>query len=121
MAAYEAALRDGIFMIQRCEACSRHVFYPRVLCPHCASAKLDWVRPRGTGTVYSTTVVRRSEAKGGPYNVALIDLDEGVRLMSRVEDIAPEDVRIGMRVRVSIGSVNGTPAPVFRLAEHEAA
>ena len=113
MAAYAKHLQAGHFRIQHCEDCRRHVFYPRVICPHCASDHLGWIEPAGTGTVYSTTVVRRSDDKGGPYNVALIDLDEGVRLMSRVEGLSPEAVRIGMRVRVHVAQLNGTAAPVF--------
>lgn len=113
MTAYTQALAEGQFRIQRCGGCAKPVFYPRVLCPHCGSSELDWIEPSGFGTVYSTTVVRRSADKGGPYNVALIDLDEGVRLMSRVDGPSPEAVRIGMRVRVHVAPVNGTPAPVF--------
>lgn len=117
MAAYAAYLQAGQFRIQHCDDCRKHVFYPRVICPHCASDRLGWVEPAGTGTVYSTTVVRRPDDKGGPYNVALIDLDEGVRLMSRVEKIAPESVRIGMRVQVHVAQLNGVAAPVFSPAE----
>lgn len=116
MAVYEAGLKRGAFLIQRCNGCSRHIFYPRVICPHCASPDIGWLEPGGAGTVYSTTVVRRTANKGGPYNVALIDLVEGVRLMSRVEGIAPEAVRIGMPVRLAIEVVNGARAPVFRPA-----
>lgn len=115
MAAYAEHLQAGRFRIQRCDECHRHVFYPRVLCPHCASDRLRWVEPAGTATVYSTTVVRRPSDKGGPYNVALIDLDEGVRLMSRVEGVAPEAVQIGMRVQVHVTQFNGVAAPVFSL------
>lgn len=113
MAAYTEALKAGRFRIQQCAGCGQHVFYPRVICPHCSSGDLAWVDPAGSGTVYSTTVVRRTNDKGGPYNVALIDLDEGVRLMSRVEGVTPEAVRIGMRVQVHVAQLNGVPAPVF--------
>ncbi len=119
MTAYSQALAAGQFRIQRCGGCGKHVFYPRVICPHCASDDLAWVEPSGLGTVYSTTVVRRSADKGGPYNVALIDLDEGVRLMSRVDGPAPEGVRIGLRVRVHVAAVNGVPAPVFTAVADE--
>ena len=85
-------------MLQRCAACERHVFYPRVLCPHCSSGSLEWVAASGQGTVHSVTVVQRRVEDGGPYNVVLVDLDEGVRMMSRVEGIAHEQVRIGQRV-----------------------
>ena len=65
------------------------MFYPRVLCPFTGSDKLEWRVSKGLGTVYATTVVHPGE--GAPYNVALIDCDEGFRLMSRVEDIAPDE------------------------------
>jgi uncharacterized protein len=106
------ALGEGRFEIQKCAACARHVFYPRVVCPHCGSGRLEWVAPSGRGTVYSTTVVRRKPADGGDYNVCLVDLEEGVRMMSRVAGIAAQDVRIGMAVtaRIADGLVEFTPA-----------
>lgn len=109
---YLDALAQGRFEIQRCDACAKHVFYPRVLCPHCGSTRLGWVAPSGRGTVYSTTVVRRKPADGGDYNVCLVDLDEGVRMMSRVVAIPPQDVSIGMAVqaRIADGLVEFTPA-----------
>lgn len=108
---YQDKLAQGVFEIQRCTTCSKHVFYPRVLCPHCGGDQLEWKPPSGRGTVYSTTVVRRKEADGGDYNVALIDLDEGPRMMSRVVTVQPSAVRIGMAVqaRVSDGVVEFTP------------
>jgi len=86
-----------------------------MVCPHCGAgeAKLAWQKPSGLGTVYSTTVVRRKPDAGGDYNVALIDLAEGVRLMSRVEGIAPADVRIGMTVRAKIVTQDDGPLVVF--------
>lgn len=99
---YLDKLAQGQFEIQKCAACGRHVFYPRVLCPHCGASRLDWVMPSGNGTVYSSTTVRRKPVDGGDYNVALIDLDEGVRMMSRVADVAPDQVKIGQRVKARI-------------------
>ncbi len=110
---YFDALAAGLLKIQRCDACSRHVFYPRVLCPHCGAAPLSWVEPSGRGTVYSTTVLRRKQEAGGDINVALIDLDEGVRMMSRVEGIDPGAVRIGMPVAARITEHEGVPLLVF--------
>ena len=109
---YRDKLAQGRFEIQKCAACGSHVFYPRVLCPECGASQLDWVRPSGIGTVYSTTVVRRKPADGGDYNVALISLEEGVRMMSRVVGIPPDQVRIGQRVksRVTDGLVEFVPA-----------
>jgi uncharacterized OB-fold protein len=83
-----------------------------VICPHCGSDQLGWVAPSGRGTVYSTTIVRRKPADGGDYNIVLVDLEEGVRLLSRVAGIPPDQVRIGMAVRARIADslVEFTPA-----------
>lgn len=112
-AQYRQALDQGRFLIQRCAGCDRAVFYPRMICPHCGADKLDWITPDGRGTVYSTTVVRRKPEAGGDYNVALIDLQEGVRLMSRVEGIAASDVQIGMAVRARVAQQDGHGLVVF--------
>lgn len=110
---YQAELDAGRFSLQRCTQCRQHVFYPRELCPHCGGADLQWVHASGLGTVYSTsTMARRAEA-GGDYNVALIDLDEGVRMMSRVEGVAPEDVAIGQRVQAKVQQHEGRGLVVF--------
>jgi len=115
-ARYQAALNEGRFLIQRCDGCARHVFYPRQLCPHCGGASLAWVEPKGTGTVYSTTTVRRKPEAGGDYDVSLIDLDEGVRMMSRVEGVPPQEVRIGMRVKAKLIEAKGARMVVFEPA-----
>ena len=111
---YQEYLAKGEFRIQRCNACERHVFYPRALCPHCGSSNLDWISASGSGTVYSTTVMRRKPEAGGDYNVCLVQLSEGPRLMSRVEGLPPAEVRIGMPVkaRVAGGGEEG-PFVVF--------
>ena len=118
-AAFQAALAGGRIEIQRCGDCGRHVFFPRVLCPHCHGAALSWVEACGDGVVYSTTVVRQRPERGGDHNVALIDLAEGVRMMSRVETIDPMDVTIGMRVKVRMipGTDDQPVYPVFDPAE----
>jgi len=109
---YLDKLAAGRFEIQRCAGCGRHVFYPRVLCPHCGGERLDWVAPSARGTVYSTTIVRRKPADGGDYNVCLVDLAEGPRMLSRVVTVSPDQVKIGMTVaaRITDGIVEFTPA-----------
>ena len=114
---YFDALKSGVFRIQRCGACAKHVFYPRVLCNHCGSPELAWVDASGNGTVYSTTVVRRKADAGGDINIALIDLEENVRMMSRVDGVSPDEVRIGMQVKVAIVTENDQPLVVFRKNE----
>ncbi len=106
-------LARGELAYQFSPEAGRAVFYPRMLCPFTGSDRLEWRISKGLGTVYATTVVHPIEGK--PFNVALIDCDEGFRLMSRVEDIAPEQVRIGQRVRFRVHQPGGEepPQPVF--------
>ncbi len=117
-ATYLKGLAQGIWRIQRCTGCSRHVFPPRQYCPGCESAKLEWVAPRPTGTVYSTTVVRLDPQQ--PYNVALIDLADGIRMMSSVICPDPGDVYIGMPVRAEIEGSGDEARIVFHPASKEA-
>lgn len=115
-ARHQAELNAGRFLIQHCGGCDRHIHYPREVCPHCGSDALQLVPPRGTGTVYATTTVRRKAEAGGDYNVALIDLDEGVRLMSRVEGVALADVAVGQRVQARVVVSNEVGLVVFDAA-----
>ena len=110
---YQDALDHGQFQIQCCSACGHNNFPPREVCPSCGSANLNWLQPSGDGSVYAVTTVRRKQEAGGDYNVSLIDLDERVRMMSRVEGLAPSDVRIGMRVRARILQQAGRGLVVF--------
>lgn len=112
-ARHQAELNAGRFLIQHCGGCDHHIYYPREVCPHCGSDALHLVPPRGTGTVYATTTVRRKADAGGDYNVVLIDLDEGVRLMSRVEGVAPAEVTIGQRVMARVVVNNEVGLVVF--------
>ena len=113
LAIYQAHLERGELAFQWSPEANKAVFYPRVICPFSGSDRLEWRVSAGLGTVHATTVTHPRE--GAPYNVALIDCDEGFRLMSRVEDIAPEAVRIGMRVRFRVHQPGGgePPYPVF--------
>lgn len=63
--------------------------------------------------VYSTTTVRRKDEDGGDHNVALVDLTEGPRLMTRIEDVPLQDIKIGMRVRAEIRTYNQVNVLVF--------
>jgi uncharacterized OB-fold protein len=112
-AVYVEHLQRGELAYQFSQEAGKPVFFPRVLCPFTGSSKLEWRVSKGRGTVYATTIVHPAE--GAPYNVALIDCDEGFRMMSRVEDIAPDQVRIGQRVRLRVHPAKGEedPIPVF--------
>jgi uncharacterized OB-fold protein len=100
---YWEAAREGRLAIQRCGACGEHVFYARALCPHCHAGELEWVEASGRGTVHSFTVARRPAgpwfADKVPYVVALVDLEEGPRLLGTLR-VAPEEAHVGQRVRV---------------------
>jgi hypothetical protein len=112
-ARHQQALDQGSFLIQRCGACQNHIYFPRVLCPHCGAADPELVVPGGGGTVHAVTTVKRKPDAGGDYNVCLVDLDEGVRLMGRVEGLAPAAVTIGLRVRARVAIVDGQGLVVF--------
>ncbi len=114
---YLDQLRQGQFLIQHCTSCHTHLFFPRRFCIHCTEESLEWVKPKGTGFVYSTTTVRRKPDAGGDYDVSIVELDEGVRLMSTVLGISPEDVKIGMRVRLQILSAEPAPNKVVFIPE----
>ena len=109
----EFPLAEGRFLLQRDPANGEFHFPPRLASP--SGGLLEWVEAAGVGTVYSTTTVRvRPPAE--PYNVALIDLAEGARLMSRVEGIAAQDVTIGMPVQARIDQQDEGPVLVFHPA-----
>jgi uncharacterized protein len=110
---HQAHLSQGQFLIQRCSACAKHIYFPREICPHCGAADPAWVMPTGHGTVYAMTTVRRKADAGGDYNVSLVDLDEGVRLMSRVTLRPPDAVRIGLRVTARVQVIDGVGLVVF--------
>lgn len=116
---YLAHLAEGRFMIQRSVVSGDYVFYPRVMRPGTLDDDLEWTEASGDGVVYSTSVVR-NRPPVEDYNVALIDLAEGVRMMSRVVDIAPEAVKIGMNVKARMGEIDGAAVVLFAPAEGEA-
>lgn len=114
--AFRSFLEQGRFMLQRSPSSGVYVFYPRVAEPGTGATDLEWVEVSGRGTVYSTTVVRQKPPTPS-YNVALIDLAEGPRMMSRVEGVPPEAVRIGMEVQSRIVIEEVGPLIVFDAVE----
>ncbi len=111
---YAEFLTRGEFRIQHCQGCHQHQFYPRLVCMHCGGIDLAWVQPSGRGVVHAVSVVNRSAEKGGPYNVVLVDLAEGPRMMSRVDGLAHDAVRIGMVVQARVAPGAGIePCVVF--------
>ena len=112
---YFEHLAQGRFMIQRSRSTGGHVFYPRVAEPGTGATDLEWVAASGRGTVYSTTVIRQKPPTPS-YNLALVDLAEGPRMMSRIEGIPAGDVKIGMPVRAKVVRDNDQPLVVFEPA-----
>lgn len=110
--AYREHCRRGALAYQAA-ADGSAVFYPRLVAPETGETGLVWRESCGHGTVHATTVIRPRRAE--PYNVVLVELDEGFTMMSRVDGVAPEKVEIGMRVEVRMESLgdDGEPWPVF--------
>lgn len=113
---YFAFLEQGQFMIQHSPSTGQYVFYPRVVAPGTGATDLQWVPASGKGTVYATTVMRpRPPAE--PYNVALVQLAEGPRMMTRVEGLPADEVRIGMTVQARIFRNENNPLVVFDVVD----
>lgn len=101
---FREQLAAGRFVIQRCASCAGYLFPARQVCPHCGGIEMHWEDATGRGTVYAVTVVNRRAEDGGPYNVVLVDLAEGPRMMSRVENIDNDSVMIGLSVQARIAT-----------------
>ena len=98
---WEAARRHELSM-QRCTRCERLVFYPREGCPFCLSSELEWVTLSGRGRLHSYTVIHQPANPAFqpdvPYIYAMVELEEGPRIISNLVDCAPADARIDMPV-----------------------
>ena len=103
--AYWDAAREKRLLLQQCKECGKHQFYPRGVCSHCLGSALDWVESRGRGQVHTFTVCHRAPHPGFagqlPFVIAVIELDEGVRMMTNIVGCDPKTVRIDMPVKVT--------------------
>jgi uncharacterized OB-fold protein len=101
---WEATRRDEL-VVPWCTACDRPFWYPREVCPSCLGTAIDWRPASGTGEVYAVSVQHRPgpgrDPEDGPYAVALVDLVEGVRMMTNVVGCPPGDVTVGMAVQLT--------------------
>ena len=123
------ATRQGRLLVQWCTSCDRGVFYPRAFCPYCApalapAATLAWREASGRATVHAAVVEHRPEAAGTtfsggePYCIALVDLEEGVRMMTNIVGCPPAAVHSGMAVTVSWEPLSdGRQLALFRPVE----
>jgi uncharacterized OB-fold protein len=120
---YWEGLKQNRLQLRHCRSCDRPHFYPREVCPHCYSLDLDWSTASGGGIIYSYTVAHRpagpAYADDVPYTIAIVELDEGPRMMTWIVGDAA-DVTIGARVKVKFErSDNEVTLPKFELARAE--
>ena len=115
-APFWAAAWRGELCMQRCGDCGHIRFPPALLCARCLSERCEWVRLSGRGTVYSWIVVHQSQHPAFnadvPYNVAIVQLEEGPRLHTNLVGCANEAIRIGMPVEVVFEKVSDDTALV---------
>jgi len=114
---WDGCLR-GELLYQHCASCGRAQFYPRSACASCGGTALEWLRSEGRGTLHAVTVVYRPPSAAFkldvPYAVALVDLDEGFRMMANVLTADPERVAIGDRVAVTFERRGDIALPQFQ-------
>ncbi len=96
-------LNERKVQIQRCDGCDSWVFYPRTRCPSCLSDLLIWREVSGQGVLYTYTLARQPTAPHfadeTPQQLAVVELDEGVRMTSTLVNVEPSDIVIGMRLQ----------------------
>jgi uncharacterized protein len=114
--------RHHEYLVQWCTTCEQPIFFPRANCPRCLSTTLEWRPSEGRGTVYAVTVEHHPQnpmmASRAPYAVVLVDLADGIRVMSNIVNADPNAVRIDMAVRVAWEPLSdGRNLPVFEPAE----
>jgi uncharacterized OB-fold protein len=118
-----AAALGGQLLLQRCEACGAWAWPVAPRCRQCFSPALTWGEAEGTGTLYSYVLMHQVNHPGfageAPYNVAQVDLSEGIRVLSTVVGVENDELRIGMPLVVTFDRVSDDVAvPKFRPADH---
>ncbi len=118
------AAAQGKLLLQRCRRCSSFIYYPRPFCPTCLSDDLEWKEASGRGTVYTYTVVRRAAtpafADKVPYVLAIVELEEGPRMLTNIVGCPPEEVSVGMPVRATFEKYSDEVGLVFFRPDEEA-
>jgi uncharacterized OB-fold protein len=110
--AFFDAAAQGKLLIKRCNACGEVHHYPRAICPLCFSDKTEWRDAKGTGTIYTYSVLRRGVPE--PYCIAYVTLEEGVSMLTNIVDCDFDAVKIGMKVKVTFKPTDGgPPVPMF--------
>jgi len=116
---WEAARQHKLIM-QKCNDCGKLIFYPRKVCPFCWSASVGWTDVSGKARVRTMTTtiagVEQAFIPDLPYVLAIVELEEGVRMMTNIVECRPEDVKIGMEVAVTFRDcTEQISLPVFKL------
>lgn len=113
------AAQAGKLLIQRCRVTGRYQWYPRAHSIYAPETTPEWVEASGRGTVFSFSTIHRGNGPmEGPYTCALVMLEEGVLMLSRLENMAEEEPQIGMPVAVAFTTLgDGTALPLFRRRE----
>jgi len=105
------AARAGRFLVPFCSACGKAHWYPRAICPFCASDRIEWRAASGKGTIYTFSVMRRAK---DPYAIAHVTLAEGPTMLTNIVDCDFDQLRIGQPVTLVFRETeNGPPAPMF--------
>ena len=113
-AVYWESAKNGKLLVKTCKACGKLHYYPRTICPHCLSSDTDWVEASGRGSIYTYSVMRRTEF---PYVIAYVTLEEGVTMLSNIVECDVDDVTVGQAVEVVFRDTEGGHSlPVFRPA-----
>ena len=120
---YWEGLREQKLMLPRCRACRRAFFYPRVVCPHCHASDIEWFQASGRGKLHSFEIAYQSFNKAfkvkPPFVLAMIELEEGPRMMSNLISIEPDPKKIRCDMPVEVVFEKQTEEitlPLFRLA-----
>ena len=103
--------KAGELRVQRCDACSHTYFPPRPFCPKCAHRKVSWVKASGKAKLYSYVIHHRPmPGFTPPYSIAVVELDEGPRMMTNIVNCpqTPEALQLDMRVEVTFTPVSDT-------------
>ena len=118
-APFWAGVNAHRLLLPRCDACGRFWFPPSRRCLHCLSADFAWVESAGAGRIYSFVVFHRvyhpAFEQDVPYTVAIVELDEGPRLIANIVGRSPDDVRCDMRVRVVFEERGDQTIPQFAI------
>ena len=113
------AAKTGQFLVRHCLACGEHHFYPRPFCPKCWSDRVEWVEASGRAVLYTYSIVVSNDLppfnERVPYVAAVVDLEEGPRVMTNVVDCELDALRVGMPVEVTFRELDDEiTIPVFR-------